>query len=116
VSLTFEIESIELGTDASVSLGVVITELVTNAVKYAYPDGVGDIRVRLKRQAEDIELSVEDDGIGRAEDRPADGTGVGSRIVAAMCRNLGSQLAYLDRNPGTSARLVFSANLRRAAT
>jgi two-component sensor histidine kinase/CHASE3 domain sensor protein len=116
VSLTYDIEAIELGTDASVSLGVVVTELVTNAVKYAYPDGVGDIRVRLARLGEEIELTVDDDGIGRTEGRPAIGTGVGSRIVAAMCRNLGSQIAYRDRNPGTSAQLVFPANPRQAAT
>ena len=114
VDLAFEIDPIELETDASINLGVVITELVTNAFKYAYPGGAGEIRVRLRKLAEDIELVVDDDGIGRTDGAPSVGTGVGTRIVNAMCMSLGSQIAYRHRDPGTSARLVFSANPRRA--
>ena len=115
VNLAFEIDAIELETDASINLGVVITELVTNAFKYAYPDGAGEIRVHLRRVIDDVELVVEDDGIGRAEGAPAVGTGVGTRIVNAMCASLGSRITYRPRNPGTAACLVFSANARRAA-
>ena len=113
VDLAFEIDAIELETDATVNLGVVITELVTNAFKYAYPDGTGEVRVRLKRLSDDVELVVEDDGIGKAEGAPALGTGVGTRIVNAMCASLGSHMTYRQREPGTAACLVFSTNARR---
>jgi two-component sensor histidine kinase len=117
VNLAFEIDAIDLETDTSINLGVVITELVTNAFKYAYPDQAGEIRVRLRRLDNDVELVVEDDGIGRWDGAPAAGTGLGTRIINAMCTGLGSQITYLDRHPGTAARLVFSAaSLRRAAT
>jgi two-component sensor histidine kinase len=115
VNLAFEIEAIDLETDATVNLGVVITELVTNAFKYAYPDRVGEVRVRLRRLIDEVELVVEDDGIGRPDGAPAMGTGVGTRIVNAMCMSLGSHITYRNRNPGTAACLVFSANPRRAA-
>ena len=117
VTIAFEIDAIELETDASINLGVVITELVTNAFKYAYPDRVGEIRVHLRRLNSDVELVVEDDGIGRSDSAPAAGTGLGTRIINVMCTSLGSQITYRDRSPGTAARLVFSpAPPRPAAT
>lgn len=116
VNLSYSIDPIDLETDISINLGVVVTELVTNAFKYAYPDAVGEVRVRLARLAdEQAELVVEDDGVGRAEGAPAKGTGVGSRIVNAMCVSLGANMDYRQRHPGTAARLVFSTKPRRNA-
>lgn len=115
ITLLHEVEPIDLETDASVNLGVVVTELVTNAFKYAYPDGVGEIRVRLRKLPdEQTELVVEDDGIGRADGAPAKGSGVGTRIVNAMCETLGTKIHYRQRLPGTAAHLVFSSKPRRA--
>jgi two-component sensor histidine kinase len=108
VTISFQLDPIELTTDASINLGVVVTELVTNAFKYAYPHGFGEIRVSLRKLDERVELLVEDDGVGRADGAPAKGTGVGTRIVNAMCMSLGSKIEYQQRNPGTTAHLVFS--------
>jgi len=107
-SLRYDLEPLKLKTDASVSLGVVATELVTNAFKYAYPDKRGEVRVSLKGlSGERIELAVEDDGVGRNGMGRAKGTGLGTRIVSAMAGSLGGEIQYVDRNPGTAARLVF---------
>jgi two-component sensor histidine kinase len=107
-SLDYKIESLSLKTDSAVHLGIIITEWVTNAFKYAYPDRAGEVRVRLKRLTEDQgELLVEDDGIGRKEDSPIHGSGLGTRIVSAMSRTIGGKVEYLVRDPGTSARLEF---------
>ena len=115
MTLLHEVEPMELDTDASVSLGVVVTELVTNAFKYAYPDGVGEVRVRLRKLPEEkAELVVEDDGVGRAEGAPAKGSGVGTRIVNAMCETLGARIHYRQQLSGTAAHLVFSFKPRRA--
>lgn len=114
VSLSYNIEPIDLETDTSINLGGVVTELVTNAFKYAYPDGVGEIRVRLsKLPGEQAELVVEDDGVGKADGAPAKGTGVGSRIINAMCISLGAKIDYRNLQPGTAAHLVFSTKPRR---
>ncbi|TXM62193.1 response regulator [Methylobacterium sp. WL12] len=104
-------DPVRLATDKAVSVGVVVTELVTNAYKYAYPvDAAGEIRVELRRRAEDtLELAVEDDGIGwTGEGRPR-GTGLGSRIVRAMATNLRSGLCYVPDRVGTRAVLSFRA-------
>jgi two-component sensor histidine kinase len=110
VTLTFDIAPIELETDASINLGVVITELVTNAFKYAYPNGRGEVRVHLRKLPdEQVELIVEDDGVGSGDGAPARGTGIGTRIVKAMCESLGARIEYHTTRPGTDIHLVFSS-------
>jgi two-component sensor histidine kinase/CHASE3 domain sensor protein len=110
-SLRYELEPLKLKTDFSINIGVIVTELVTNAFKYAYPDKPGEVRVRLRRLTKDkAELSVEDDGVGRVEG-PAKGTGLGTRIVTAMARSIGGDVEYVVAGRGTIARLAFSAVL-----
>ena len=109
VTLSYAIEPVQLPTDASVNLGVVVTEWVTNAFKYAYPTGAGEIRVKVSALPdEQAELLVEDDGVGRQDGAPSKGTGLGTRIVTAMASSLGATIEYLQRHPGMTARLVFS--------
>ena len=105
-------EPVRVPTDKAVSIGVVVTELVTNAFKYAYPvEGGGEIRVRFNEIADGkVALRVEDDGVGWRGDGPAKGTGMGSRIVAAMARGLGSVVAYpppAAARPGCCVSLEF---------
>lgn len=107
VSLRYELEPLMLKTDASINLGVVVTEWVTNAFKYAYPEGAGEIRVRLSRLPHDrAELAVEDDGVGRSSGT-VKGTGVGTRLVQAMAKTLGAEIQYYGLAPGAGARLTF---------
>ena len=104
-SLRYELDAAKLSTDASINVGVVVTELVTNAYKYAYPRGEGDIRVRMKRlPSSRVEIVVEDDGVGRGSGS-AQGTGLGSRIIGAMAKTLGTEVLYQDLKPGTAARM-----------
>jgi two-component sensor histidine kinase len=115
LTLSYELDRVMFETDVSINMGVVLIELVTNAFKYAYPDGVGEIRVRLRKLPdEQAELVVEDDGIGWADGMPAKGTGVGSKIVKAMCASLGARIDYRNLQPGTAAHLKFSAKARRS--
>ena len=114
-TVSYELAPVQLTTDASVNLGVIVTEWVTNAFKYAYPDGSGEIRVRVAALGDgQIELVVEDDGVGRAEGAPAKGTGLGSRIVTAMAASLSGTIDYRSRGPGTEARLVFNSQQKHA--
>lgn len=108
VDIHYDLEAIEMPTDASINLGIVVTEWVTNAIKYAYPGQLGEIRVRLKRVAPGrAELAVEDDGIGR-EGEQIKGSGLGSKIVTAMAAAVKAEVRYEDRQPGTLACFVFN--------
>jgi two-component sensor histidine kinase len=98
----------DIPTDKAVSVGVVVTELVTNAFKYAYPKHEGEIRVILhRRAANNIKLTVEDDGIGWRGEGPVKGTGMGSRIVTSMARGLGSSVIYGGADVGCQVHLEF---------
>ena len=85
------------------------TELVTNAVKYAYAPGeAGEIRVTLEPDARAGRalLTVEDDGPGLGDAKPR-GTGLGGKIISAMASGLRSAVEYDPAYPGVRARLIF---------
>jgi two-component sensor histidine kinase len=96
-----------LATDKVASLGVIVTELVTNALKYAYADReVGEVRIVVVREGDEVQLCVEDDGIGWTGTGKPQGTGLGSRIVKAMAHSLNAEVSY-GEGPGTRVRVVF---------
>lgn len=100
-----------LPTDKAVTVGVLVTELVTNAYKYAYPAStVGEIRVKLeKAPAGRQRLIVEDDGIGWTGIGDAKGTGLGSRIIKAMAATLQTNVSHDPTHPGTRVAVEFDA-------
>lgn len=108
-AITLNAQPIWVSTDQAVSLGVVVTELITNAVKYAYAPGQGgEIRVLLKADAEARRaiLTVEDDGPGLGEGTPK-GTGLGGKIITAMASGLRSAVEFDPAHKGVRARLAF---------
>ena len=105
-ALSLAAEPIRLPTDRAVSLGVIVTELVTNACKYAYPDSGGEVRVALRRIDDDVFLlAVEDDGCGIPEDAVPRGTGLGTKLIRAMAQSLQSIVEYDPTHTGVRATL-----------
>lgn len=101
---------VRVPTDKAVSIGVIVTELVTNAHKYAYPPGTrGEIRVVLRHGADGVAIAVEDDGVGWTGVGPAQGTGLGTRVVTAMAAGLQSSVTYEPLPKGT--RAVFKLRI-----
>jgi two-component sensor histidine kinase len=107
--IKLDAENVAVPTDRAVSLGMIVTELVTNAYKYAYPNGVkGEIRVRLAREDVDaLVLSVEDDGVGWSGKNGATGTGLGTKIINSMARSLGTPVEFDPAHKGTRVVLRF---------
>ncbi len=109
-AIRLDTDPIQMATDRAVSLGVIVTELVTNAYKYAYPDNQpGEIRVTLKRQDAAVSLVVEDDGIGIESGAVAKGTGLGARIIRAMAASLQSKPETDAAHAGTRVTLLIPA-------
>src|SRR5207244_1477936 len=69
--LTLKAEPIEIDPDRAVAIGIIVNELVMNAVKYAYLDGAGPIHVELKPEGEDLVVAIADDGVAASIARAA---------------------------------------------
>jgi two-component sensor histidine kinase len=104
-------EPIRVETDKAVSIGLIVNELVTNALKYAYPThGSGEIRVGFSQTAErGVELVVEDDGVGYPDGAGPKGSGLGAMIVGAMARTVHATVELDRSHKGT--RFVLSLGL-----
>ncbi|MBI0474358.1 GAF domain-containing protein [Sphingomonas sp. MA1305] len=85
-------------TDRAVNIGLILTELVINASKYAYDGRPGPLSIALEQHGALLRLIVADQGRGKGQ-----GEGFGSRMMAAMVQRLDGEIAYLDNDPGVRA-------------
>lgn len=113
IALQLEAEPVEVKPDHAVSVGVIVAELVSNAVKYAFaPDCPGKIVVGLAAKPEGgFVLSVADNGRGFTIDQAATGSGLGMRIVKATAASLDSGIVQEPREIGTLLRLDVPASV-----
>lgn len=97
--------------DASVSLGLIVTELVVNALKHAFPDKLsGKIRVGYLSDGGDWTLSVRDNGIGMLASSATTKPGLGTSIVVALANQLDAGVQVSDANPGTIVSIVHRSD------
>jgi two-component sensor histidine kinase len=106
VQLKCVCEPAPMATDRAAALGLVINELVTNAVKHAFPDGrSGVIQVTFARTASGWRLTVADDGVGMPPEKKIN-RGLGRRLVDAFARQAGGTLSQ-----GTGPGAAFVVDL-----
>lgn len=101
-------EEIQFAADRAILVGLIINELVSNAGKYAYPDGLGGaIRVCLAFVEKNVVLiSISDEGIGLPSDfNPTTSKRLGTRLVTAMAKQLRAELARSTSTRGTQYAL-----------
>jgi two-component sensor histidine kinase len=106
-----ESDSISLPIDLANPCGMIVTELVGNAIRHAFPAGAGGVvRIWLKRRGGEIELGVADDGVGMPADEPArKGSGLGLETAGYIAEaQLGGKLELLP-GAGTAWRIRFHA-------
>jgi two-component sensor histidine kinase len=107
--LVHDIEPVTVTTDQAVSLGILANELITNALKYAYPSGSGAVRLSIVAlPTGELRLEVRDFGSGLADGFDSSGSqGLGTKVIKSLSRQLGGQADWRRAEPGTQFVLVF---------
>lgn len=101
-----ELAPILMSADRAINIGLVVTELVINANKYAYGGQAGPISIVLEQHRKALRLVVADKGVGRQGARK----GFGSKMLEAMVGSLGGELEHADNRPGM--RVILTAPIQ----
>jgi two-component sensor histidine kinase len=109
----------QIGSDVAVSLGLIVTELVINAIKYAFPAAKADalILVTYEIDGADWKLTVSDNGVGIHAGDGAGNTGLGTAIVQALVKQLGAVMesgSHPDGMKVSITRATFTSRMPAA--
>ena len=108
IKVTIEMKEFELDIDTAMPLGLILNELLTNSLKYAFPKGEkGNIELSLRNLNENnFQLKISDDGVGKSLDARAKGTGFGTQLVDLLTRQIDGKLIQ-DVSNGTMILIDF---------
>jgi len=116
VQLDLRVRAINLDVDTAIPIGLILNELITNALKYAWPDGrAGMLKVAMHEADGALTVEVTDDGIGFKDPSSvtASGTGFGLGMIRTFASKLKAEHTIKD-DKGTIVRLVIR-NYKRTA-
>lgn len=93
-------EQLEVDVDTAVPLGLIVNELITNTLKYAFPNGQkGNISIKLEKQNKDVlHLEVADNGIGKSASVSPKSTGFGGQLISLLTRQLSGTMREEVKN------------------
>ncbi len=104
IVFSLQLQPVTLALDRAMPFALILSEVVTNALAHAAQNGRGEITVVLSRDGDEIELCIDDDGMG---DNPEiDGRGFGLRLIKSLAVQLGARISY-DRKHGATFRMRF---------
>nr|WP_245211719.1 sensor histidine kinase [Neoroseomonas oryzicola] len=111
IAIRIAAEDIELSSDQAISLALLITESVGNAMRYAFPDGLGGtIDISLAVQGDEVLLVICDDGVGLGGTEP-NGDGLGLQLIEGFAAHLGGS-AEIAGEHGTRIAVRFPIHHR----
>ncbi|CAN5285761.1 sensor histidine kinase [Brevundimonas staleyi] len=107
LALTVSVDDSIASSGMSVSLGLIVTELVINGLKHAFPDDRnGDIVVDYHARGDGWILSVTDNGVGMPSGSQTVKPGLGTGIIQALAGQLGARVELADARPGTRVSII----------
>jgi PAS domain S-box-containing protein len=108
IRLNVKIKDIHISINTAIPLSLILNELITNSIKHAFPNGTpGEITIEGRREADTIELSVRDTGIGMPKDFDwmSSKQSLGHRLVVSLVEQLNGTIE-LDQSAGTTFNIV----------
>jgi PAS domain S-box-containing protein len=109
VTLEVKADKLLLNLDFSIPCGLIVNELISNAFKYAFPEGrKGKIDVNVKKMHNFVEIIVADDGVGIKPEIDIKNTeSLGLQLVTSLVEQLDGELFHRNLNPGTEIKFNF---------
>lgn len=118
--IAFEIDAptIRLASDQAVPLGLIVTEVITNAFKHGFPSGrSGTIRIKLLVRGEEAELVISDNGLSSTpSSTEGKSDGLGDVLIAGFARQLGGTMDKSTTEEEFVLRLTFPLQARQATS
>lgn len=106
IVLDAQLETIDIASSNASAIGLILNEIVTNAVKHGFADGrAGKLTLRATRKGKEAVIEVADDGPGMAESAHQDG--LGQTLINRLSRQVNATTVWSDNRPGTCVTLRF---------
>ena len=106
VSVECQFEDVSVDAEQAIAMSILVNELVTNALKHAFPDDrQGEIRVSLAKSADGLTLEIMDNGVGMKKSALTRGTGLGTRLIDTFTRQLQARHEIETGDGGTRHRI-----------
>lgn len=104
--LELEEDEVTIVAEIAVTIGLIVNEWITNSAKYAYPDSIGTIRVKLSKLPDRVQVSVSDQGKGTAPKRDPKTKGIGADLVGMLAESIGADVT-VETGGGTRCMLTL---------